>query len=665
MKTRDMLQAARLLRLAVAMALALLLQAISPQGLALAYSATDEWLVYWYLCGSDLESENGAATDDIKEVLKANLPANVNVLIQTGGSNSWQNTAVPDGQIGRFLYSQGELYELEILPDRDMGDGSTLKSFLEYGKDNYAADHRIFVFWDHGGGSANGLCEDERTGSTLSLNDIQEAFAAVHTPDPNNPPFEMVGIDACLMASYDMANALYGISRYMTASEELESGLGWQYDKWLSALGSNPAMDGAALGKIICDTYMESCRKAGTDDTATLSCIDLSYMPTLRNAYEAYGIEALRQADANPQEFFRNFDRAARETEHYGGNTSTQGYANMIDLGDLAYETNNLMWGEAQTLDHALKLAVTYNVHGAYRKWSTGLSCFYPYSNQASDLRNYMSQKAAPLPQKCLYSYFMYGQMPQEGRQLLAGEKPAVLFPASVIDEKPGFGIFNVSALEDTPVHVDNDGSAFVELTQKQMDQLSSVRCHLAYVSEEDDVIIDLGSDANIIADWDTGIMKDNFDGTWPMLNGHPVYVDITAEKDGYNMYSIPIILNGVRCNLQAIYHFDTERYYILGARKAIDENGMGDRNLIKIKPEDTITTIHNASMLSDPDGTIYSVDVETFKAGKHLIMSDEETGDGFYAYFFEFVSPNNETALSNLVEFTIKNGEITTTAHN
>lgn len=259
----------------------------------------------------------------------------------------------------------------------------------------------------------------------------------------------------------------------------------------------------------------------------------------------------------------------------------------------------------------------------------------------------------------------MYGQMPQEGRQLLAGEKPAVLFPASVIDEKPGFGIFNVSALEDTPVHVDNDGSAFVELTQKQMDQISSVRCHLAYVSEEDDVIIDLGSDANIIADWDTGIMKDNFNGTWPMLNGHPVYVDITAEKDGYNMYSIPIILNGVRCNLQAIYDYNTEKYYILGARKAIDENGMGDRNLIKIKPEDTITTIHNASMLSDPGGTIYSVDVETFKAGKHLIMSDEETGDGFYAYFFEFVSPNNETALSNLVEFTIKNGEITTTAHN
>lgn len=209
MRICGLLKAAKLPRLTIAMAFAILLQAISPQSLALAYSATDEWLVYWYLCGSDLESENGSATEDIKEVLQASLPANVKVLIQTGGSKSWQNDSIPNGQIGRYLYSQGELYELEILPDCDMGDGDTLRAFLQYGKDNYPADHRVFVFWDHGGGSANGLCMDERTGSTLSLNDIQDAFAAVHTPDPSNPPFEMVGIDACLMASYDMATVLH------------------------------------------------------------------------------------------------------------------------------------------------------------------------------------------------------------------------------------------------------------------------------------------------------------------------------------------------------------------------------------------------------------------------------------------------------------------------
>ena len=40
----------------------------------------------------------------------------------------------------------------------------------------------------------------------------------------------------------------------------------------------------------------------------------------------------------------------------------------------------------------------------------------------------------------------------------------------------------------------------------------------------------------------------------------------------------------------------------------------------------------------------------------------DEDVGDGTYGYFFEFVTPVGASALSNMVTFTIKNGEITTT---
>ena len=40
------------------------------------------WAVYWYLCGSDLESEGGFAT----ELLEVALPENVTVVIETGGA---------------------------------------------------------------------------------------------------------------------------------------------------------------------------------------------------------------------------------------------------------------------------------------------------------------------------------------------------------------------------------------------------------------------------------------------------------------------------------------------------------------------------------------------------------------------------------------------------
>ncbi len=38
---------------------------------------TDDWAIYWYLCGSDLESNYGSATEDLSELMEAELPENV------------------------------------------------------------------------------------------------------------------------------------------------------------------------------------------------------------------------------------------------------------------------------------------------------------------------------------------------------------------------------------------------------------------------------------------------------------------------------------------------------------------------------------------------------------------------------------------------------------
>ncbi|MBQ5758777.1 MAG: hypothetical protein IIV92_01465 [Schwartzia sp.] len=48
----------------------------------------DTWVVYWYLCGSDLESNYGAASLDLQELSQVNLPPNVKFVIETGGSNA-------------------------------------------------------------------------------------------------------------------------------------------------------------------------------------------------------------------------------------------------------------------------------------------------------------------------------------------------------------------------------------------------------------------------------------------------------------------------------------------------------------------------------------------------------------------------------------------------
>ena len=219
----------------------------------------------------------------------------------------------------------------------------------------------------------------------------------------------------------------------------------------------------------------------------------------------------------------------------------------------------------------------------------------------------------------------------------------------------------DIAGLEDRAVDIDpSNGSVSVTLSESEMDLLSSVRCNLLYLDEN--VVIHLGSDVNIDADWDTGVFRDNFGGTWPMLDGHPVYIEITEEGDDYNLYSIPIKLNGEECILQVSYSYDTQKYSILGVRRDSEENGMSDQDLIPLKAGDMVTTIHFAKPVSD-DAELAAVEAETCRIGSHPVVEDEELGDGTYGYMFEFLAPTGESALSEIAVFNIEGGNITTLA--
>ena len=626
------------------------------------YKADDSWLVYWYLCGTDLETGGGAASTDFQELLNVKLPDNVKVLIQTGGTNQWQNNVVSSGAVERYLYDASGLQRIESLPDADMGDVNTLADFIRYGAEKFTADHRIFVFWDHGGGSAAGVCFDERTQNYLDLNALRQAFSAVHQPSNDNPPFEIIGFDACLMATYDTVNTLDGFAKFMVGSEEVEPGLGWNYTGWVGALAENPAMGGAKIGQVICDTYFSACSQYDLEDTVTLSVIDLAQLPELRTAYESFGLEALKLATQNPRNFFSNFGRGAVNAENYGGNTRQSGYTNMVDITDLARGNKSILPKTADRLINAVDSAVIYRINGAYRAKGGGLSSFYSYSGDEQSLVNYLNQEAAPLPQKLLYYYLIYGELPEEAKAFVEqSEIPETPAPIPTTPPTQRQEIFQISQLEDFPVQMDSNGNAFVQLTEEQLELLSSVHCQLVYMGLEDDIILYLGSDSDINADWDKGIFTDNFRAVWPMLDGHPVYVEITTENDGYNLYSIPIKLNGVECNLLVAYVYEDEKYYILGARRGIDNHGMSDRDLMKLRAGDEITTLHYGMTISGEDSDFTQVEVDTFQIGDNPEIKDEPLGDGSYGYAFEFMTPTDDSALSNFILFTVSNGEITT----
>ena len=164
----------------------------------------DSWVIYWYLCGSDLESNAAAATTDLQEMLQVTLPENVKVVIQTGGAKKWQNDQVKADRLQRYEYS-GNTLELKDEADQaSMGDPATLKDFLKYGEENYQADHKMLLFWNHGGGSVSGVSFDENyDADSLTLDELSQAMKEVYG---DKKALEVVGFDTCLMATLDTAN---------------------------------------------------------------------------------------------------------------------------------------------------------------------------------------------------------------------------------------------------------------------------------------------------------------------------------------------------------------------------------------------------------------------------------------------------------------------------
>lgn len=607
------------------------------------------WSIYWYLCGSDLETNYGCATQDLMELMEVTLPENVRVVIQTGGAKEWQNNVVNADILQRYVYDSTGLTLVDELPPASMGDTATLTDFLRFCKTYYPAEHTAVLFWNHGGGSVNGAAFDERYYlDSLTLDEMRTAFGRVWPGDEADPPLELVGFDTCLMATVDVVDTFVGTARYLVASEEVEPGNGWNYTGWAGALAEDPTMDGAALGRIICDTYYAGCEAVGTQNKATLSLTDLTRCGPLLEAYEAFGAEALAEACEDPS-FFSRFARIAAQSENYGGNTREQGYTNMVDLGHMARQSTGLLQTAGDVLT-ALEDCVLYRVNGPYRAEATGLSCYYSYNGDLDDLSGYTAVGAGEAF-KYFYSYELTGELDHAGMQYIADLN---------YNELPDVPNLMTTEWDGMPLQVDENGVSSLTLGPEADSVLAGIGFSLYFLDDSSDIMLLLGTDNDMNADWENGIFTDNFRGVWGSIDGHLVYMELCFEGGDYNLYSIPILLGEDPYNLQVAYDFNTEEWSILGARPGIGESGMSDKELRLLQPGDVVTTVWYYSTISGDDGT-EAYTAEEFTVTAQTSFYEIPLPNGRYGMVFEMRDAMDHYAYTEPVFFLCDGGEIST----
>ena len=514
--------------------------------------------LFIYLCGSDLETKQGIATKALKELLTAEIPDDMNIIIQTGGAAKWRAFDISAEYPERYQVKDGELKLIERLPEsKSMGSAETLADFASWCDKNYRSERNMMILWDHGAGPARGVCFDETHGyDALTLNELKDAFGQAGLQDK----YDIIGFDACLMATFETVACVRDYADFMIASQEIEPSCGWGLKTVAETFSSQP--DPKESGKVIIDDYINRCKAQNENDSlSTLSLFDISKIDRLIEAYNVV-LNTTEDQRSVKEKKYSNVLSAVREAEHFGCTSS--GYSNMVDLidfiltlGVINEETTELI--TAVTNDERSGL-VSYFANCGKRS-NFGLSFYYPANYDAAELKEYLD-----LGISSIYNYLLDG--------IYGGD------PAQTIE----------FADEGS---VTEDGAFTVTLTPGSARYISSIDYVLLSEDENGDRIA-IASDNDIHKNWDDLVFKSNFRGVTLSLDGHRLYTKTIASTSRFINFYAPVLLNGTMCSYRFNFiwndgEFNGGHYLPGGVWVDTDENGLPVRDYETLKDGDTL----------------------------------------------------------------------------
>ena len=334
------------------------------------------FLVYMH-ADNNLEE---AGLFDLQEMASVGSANGLNIVVQvdraTGESDGPARNLGNFTSTKRVLVNAGSLTELADLGEQDMDRAETLADFVKWGVSSYPADRYAIIFWNHGAGWPGfGGDNEPHDADYLSLADITSGLDS-GMKSAGLAQFDLIGFDACLMATFEIVMALRSFGEYLLSSEELEPGHGWDYAS-LQILKDDPSSTPVALGERIIAGFKQQAQQQGQDASITLSLVDLYQAASLFNAVSALATRL--RADLAGK---ASTVAAQRQTTlEFGKSNDPSQSVNTIDLGHLATKlgaADGHLKAEADAVVAALSSAVLHRIHGPTTTAATGLSIYFP-----------------------------------------------------------------------------------------------------------------------------------------------------------------------------------------------------------------------------------------------------------------------------------------------
>lgn len=228
------------------------------------------WTIIMYIAGdNDLEKY---AERNIKQLEQIGSNENINILVHFDYHLKGKSK-----ETKRFYVEKNNLLQIGDLPAKDSGDPQNLIEAADWALRNYPSDYFGIVLWNHGTGSCDpqfikknvnpsdffylneenkkislnrnieflsyiqendsdkGICFDDTTRNYLDNKKLAYAFEEIYKLRKNEK-IDIILMDACLMSAIEIAYLCSKYAKFLTASEEVVLGPGYNYASTLKLL---------------------------------------------------------------------------------------------------------------------------------------------------------------------------------------------------------------------------------------------------------------------------------------------------------------------------------------------------------------------------------------------------------------------------------------------
>lgn len=220
---------------------------------------------------------------------------------------------------------------------------------------------------------------DDGTGHSLDTLELAKVTQAIQ--EVIGQPLDLLGMDACLMATLEVAYQVRNSVRYVVASEELVPGHSWPYDTIFGDLRAHPEWTPAELAVYVVQQYTDYYKafppKAGD---VTMVALDLGAIDKLANPVHDLAASLLDDMDNQADLLWQVQQQAEQKESRNDARKPNKFSYHLWDVGSVATRLlpitgNPTVQTAAQGVAQALKVGgPTVLAEGHAGAWFAGIS---------------------------------------------------------------------------------------------------------------------------------------------------------------------------------------------------------------------------------------------------------------------------------------------------